>query len=216
VDVWSLGVVVCCMLGILPKWSHFPQPDWCLEVIRSVQTSDRLPPGLKTFFLEMMLVRYPEKRSSAQECHDKVQQLMLVFADTQFPDEVVDVSGQRKPLVWSSDDTETYDQPTIRPGPGPPVNSADGSGDDGESTIRPKRCSPVVGADDLGGGEQSMSDRTCTDRDYSSHDTRQWSAVPASPLRQLGAGSSSKRRATEALPSSPSSKRRAESKLSES
>jgi serine/threonine protein kinase len=216
VDVWSLGVVVCVMLGILPKKPAYPHPRWCLEVIHSVQTSDRLPPELRTFFLEMMLVACPEKRGSAQECHDRVQQLILVFADTQVPNEVVEVSGGREPPVYSSDDTETYDQSTIRPGPGPPVNVAGGPGDDGESTIRPRRCSPAVGADDLGVGEHSMSGRSYTDWDCSSHDTRQWSAVSTSPLPQLGAGSSSKRPAAEALPSSPSSKRRAESKLSES
>ncbi|KPM34643.1 hypothetical protein AK830_g11931 [Neonectria ditissima] len=80
VDVWSLGVMVYELMGLLPQTTHLHENyriNWCKKIVIAFQ-NDRKKWELDwiLYGLKGMLVLSPESRLSAGACYDLLEQLV--------------------------------------------------------------------------------------------------------------------------------------------
>ncbi|KAG8415249.1 hypothetical protein J3458_009111 [Metarhizium acridum] len=202
VDIWSLGVVMCRILGILPSYSmhmynlrhNVTKLSWCSMVVDSVgKLYRRRPDSLKQFLLLSMLVLFPEGRSSARRCYERVKELPDRIVGDEACDRISDVLWREATVVYASD-TDTDEQTTVRPRDAAPAITAGEANDDERST-------------------DGMSSRNSSSGGGS---TRQRIAAAPPPSRQSEARSSLKRPTAEMASQNPKLKRRGRASISQS
>ncbi|EFZ01095.2 protein kinase [Metarhizium robertsii ARSEF 23] len=196
VDIWSLGVVMCEMLGILPAYrkhrDNLPKnvlgSSWCSIVVGSLEELyHRRPDSLKRFLLGSMLVLSPERRCSAQGCYERVKELPRRIVGEEACDRIKDVLWREATVIYSSD-IDTNEQSTV------PLGDVGDVNDDGRSTD------------------------TMISIDPSSRDdgARRKFAAAQPPSRQSEARSSLKRPTTKMASQNPKLKRRGRASISQS
>lgn len=196
VDIWSLGVVMCEMLGILPAYrkhrDNLPKnvlgSSWCSIVVGSLEELyHRRPDSLKRFLLGSMLVLSPERRCSAQGCYERVKELPRRIVGEEACDRIKDVLWREAAVVYSSN-IDTNEQSTV------PLGDVGDVNDDGRSTD------------------------TMISIDPSSRDdgARRKFAAAQPPSRQSEARSSLKRPTTKMASQNPKLKRRGRASISQS
>lgn len=83
VDVWSLGVVLVELLGLLPSTEGWTQNvNWCLFLYETVQKATCASQDLLSFVLNSMLCLKPENRENAVYCYKRA----LVLLENRGPD----------------------------------------------------------------------------------------------------------------------------------
>lgn len=142
VDIWSLGVVICATLRILPSYlthmlnlqQNITDLSWCNMVVHSLENLYlRRPDSLKRFLLGSMLQISPADRISAQGCYDIVKALPDRIVNAEACDRISDVLWREATVVYSSE-SDTNEQSTVRlKNAAPATNAGDTDDDDGES-----------------------------------------------------------------------------------
>lgn len=208
VDIWSLGVVTCEILRILPNYSEHTQHleqsitelSWCNMVVQSLgELHRRRPDSLKAFLLASMLVISPAGRNSARGCYNRVKALPDLIVGSKSSDRISDVLWRNATVIYSSDDNANE-----------------------QSTIRPKSAALVANAGDTNDTNDTDDDGQSPDGmssiDSSSSDdrARRRSAAPPPSSRRSDARSNLKRPTAEMAPQSPGSKRRGRTSISQS
>ncbi|KAH0596990.1 hypothetical protein MHUMG1_05298 [Metarhizium humberi] len=196
VDIWSLGAVMCEMLGILPDYrthmynlhKNATNLSWCSMVVYSLERLyHRRPDSLKRFLLGSMLVLPPERRCSAQGCFERVMELPQRIVGEEACDRIEDVLWRKATVVYSSD-INTNEQSTVR------LRDAGDANDDGTSTDGMRSIDPSSRDDGTG---------------------RRVAAAPP-PSRQSEARSSFKRPTAKMASQNPKLKRRGRASISQS
>ncbi|KID89061.1 CAMK family protein kinase [Metarhizium guizhouense ARSEF 977] len=196
VDIWSLGVVMCKTLRILPSYNmhmvnlkrNVTNLSWCSMVVDSLKKLYlRRPDSLKRFLLGSMLVLSPARRCSAQGCYERVMELPHRIVGEEACDRIKDVLWREATVVYSSD-IDTNEQSTTR------LRDAGDANDDGRST-------------------DTMSSIDSSSRDGSAR--MRFAAAPP-PSRQSEARSGLKRPVAKMASQNPKLKRRRRASISQS
>jgi hypothetical protein len=111
VDIWSLGVSVSeCVYGF-PAAGNLVGIPWCRKVANNLKTIlARHPDPLKQCLVEYMVIEQPERRASAQECHEQV---LLALAN--FPGDAPTPAPSSFSQGYAAD-VDTEDAKTVVPG----------------------------------------------------------------------------------------------------
>ncbi|KAK2595005.1 hypothetical protein QQS21_007259 [Conoideocrella luteorostrata] len=202
VDIWSLGVVICKTLRILPSYSIHMQNlqqnvtdlSWCNMVVDSLgKLYRRRPDSLKLFLLASMLVISPAGRNSARGCYDRVKALPDRIVNAEPCDRISDILWREATVVYPSG-INTNEQSIVRLKDAAPATNAGDFNDDGESTDAMNST-----------GSSSGDDRA-----------KRRSGAPPPSSHHLDARSNLKRPTAEMAPLSPKSKRQGRVSISQS